>query len=41
LLTQREKLRIMSDNARRLAHPDAAQRIAAMVMALAQSRQSR
>jgi UDP-N-acetylglucosamine--N-acetylmuramyl-(pentapeptide) pyrophosphoryl-undecaprenol N-acetylglucosamine transferase len=41
LLTQREKLRLMSDNARRLAHPDAAQRIAAMVMTLAQSRQTR
>jgi UDP-N-acetylglucosamine--N-acetylmuramyl-(pentapeptide) pyrophosphoryl-undecaprenol N-acetylglucosamine transferase len=36
LLAQPEKLRAMSDNARTLAHPDAAERIAAMVMEIAQ-----
>jgi UDP-N-acetylglucosamine--N-acetylmuramyl-(pentapeptide) pyrophosphoryl-undecaprenol N-acetylglucosamine transferase len=38
MLAQPEKLRIMADKARTLAHPDAAERIAAMAMGMARPR---
>lgn len=41
ILERRDTLRTMADNARRMAHPDAAQRIAEMVMTLARSKTGR